>query len=134
MNNSGIHSIVMASIILAAAIGASAQPAKILAATGKLTMLRTHDQGTKYGPANDSIDAEIAIALNTAPGKSFGFQLRADDRNPSRRAMYDLLLHAYVHDWTVRIDYFQLSPERRNHILFRAWVTKDPRSSKGLYP
>ena len=102
----------------------AAQPARILASTGKVTMLRVHDQGTRYGPADDSIDAEVVLSLNTHPGQSFGFQLRDNERTPSRRAMYELLLQAYIHDWIVRIDYFQINPTRKNHIMFRAWVNK----------
>lgn len=110
--------------IVLATFDSTAQPTRILAATGKVTMLRAHDQGTRYGPADDSIDAEVVIWLNTHPGQSFGFQLRDNERTPSRRAMYDLLLQAYIHDWTVRIDYFQIDPTRKNHIMFRAWVNK----------
>ena len=44
--------------------------AAIRMASGKLTLLRVHDVGTKYGPASDQLDVEVVIQLNTKPGQA----------------------------------------------------------------
>jgi len=77
----------------------------LLAAQGKLTLLRTHDVETKYGPPTDQIDVEVVIWLDSQPGKAFGFQLRNDRNEAAHRGMLDLLRDAFNQDRFVRIDY-----------------------------
>ena len=43
--------------------------------SGKLSLLRVHDVGTKYGPPTDQLDVEVVIQLQ-GNNKAFGFQLQ----------------------------------------------------------
>jgi hypothetical protein len=92
-------------------------------ANGKITLLRVHDVGTKYGPPTDQVDVETIIQLDTEPGKAFGFQLRPDGNGPAREAMLGLLRDAFANNWTVTIDY-KITPPKKNGVIFRVWVTK----------
>jgi hypothetical protein len=91
--------------------------------SGKITLLRVHDVGTKYGPPSDQIDVEVVLMLNTQPGKAFGFQLRNDGNRPVRTGMLDLLRDAFNHNWTVHLDY-NSTPGKKNSVLIRVWLTK----------
>lgn len=77
----------------------------VLAARGRISLLRVHDVGTGYGPPSDSIDGEVIVQLDTEPGRAFGFQLRKDDTLAARRRLLDLLRDAFNNDRTVAIDY-----------------------------
>src|SRR5207247_9739293 len=74
-------------------------------ADGRINLLRDHDLGTDFGPPNDLLDAEAIAQLESDPGKSFGFQLRADAAKPSRRGMLDLMRKAFAANRRVRIDF-----------------------------
>jgi len=91
--------------------------------SGKVTTLRVHDVGTKYGPASDQIDVEVVITLSNEAGKAFGFQLRNDGNRPVRSGMLDLLRDAFNNNWTVNIDY-NSNPPKKNSVLIRVWLTK----------
>ncbi len=95
----------------------------LLEATGRITLLRVHDVGTRFGPPNDQIDVEVIIQLNTQQGKSFGFQLRPDGNGPAREGMLSLLKDAFANNWPVTIDYL-IDPGKTNGIIIRAWVIK----------
>ena len=95
----------------------------LLNSAGKLTLLRAHDRGTKFGPPGDQIDVEVVIQLDSEPGKAFGFQLRNDAQGPARQGMLDLLRDGFNHNWTVNIDY-DLVPSRQNGVIIRVWLTK----------
>jgi hypothetical protein len=97
--------------------------AQIITTTGRVTMLRVHDLGTGFGPSHDFIDVEVVIALDSQPGKFFGFQLRNDAKLPARQGMLDLLRAAFERNLLVTIDSNQ-PPGRNNYILFRAWLNK----------
>jgi len=97
--------------------------AGIQEATGRVTLLRVHDVGTRYGPPTDQIDVEVVIWLDSQPGKAFGFQLRSDAYYAAHQAMLDLLRDAFNNNWAVTIDYNEV-PGRRNSVLFRVWLTK----------
>jgi hypothetical protein len=77
--------------VAAAALLTAQVHAERLQASGRITMLRVHDVGTKFGPPTDQIDVEVVITLNTESGKAFGFQLRNDANRPARQGMLDLL-------------------------------------------
>jgi hypothetical protein len=77
----------------------------ILQVGGRLTFLRVHDVGTKFGPPTDQLDVEVVLQLDTEPGSAFGFQLRADENEAARRAMLDTLRIAFNDDRQVRLDY-----------------------------
>jgi hypothetical protein len=95
--------------------------------SGKVALLRVHDVGTAYGPANDKIDVEVILWLDTKPGMAFGFQLRDDANRPARQGMLDLLRDALAHGYTVTIDY-NIDPGKKNGLIIRTWVTKAPGS------
>ena len=92
-------------------------------ARGRLTLLRVHDVGTAFGPANDRIDVEVVITLDSEPGKAFGFQLRNDSKLPARQGMLDLLRDAYATNSPVSIDY-TIAPGKRNGIIIRTWLSR----------
>jgi hypothetical protein len=94
-----------------------------LAATGKLTFLRAHDLGTKFGPASDQIDVEVVTKVSSEPGKAMGFQLRNDGNRAARQGMLDLLRDAFNHNWTVTIDY-DIDPGKTNGVAMRVALRK----------
>ncbi len=58
----GLLSIPIAVMLSATAFAIPVQAAtKRLQSSGKLTLLRVHNVGTKYGPPADQIDAEVII-------------------------------------------------------------------------
>lgn len=95
----------------------------LLNAKGKITMLRVHDVGTKYGPPTDQIDVEVVIHLDTEPGKAFGFQLRDDSKKIAREGMLNLLRDAFQNNWPVSIDY-NIDPGKKNGVIIRTWISK----------
>ena len=79
--------------------------ADLLEKTGKIIFLRAHDLGTLYGPPSDQLDVEAVFILNALGEGAFGFQLRNDDNLPTRQAMFSLLREAFVHNFTVIVDF-----------------------------
>jgi hypothetical protein len=77
----------------------------VLAAEGRVTFLRAHDVGTRFGPPTDQIDAEVVVRLNGAPERAFGFQLRQGENEGVQRGMLDTLRTAFNDDRRVRLDY-----------------------------
>jgi hypothetical protein len=93
-------------LLLAALLGAAGRAdAALLQRQGKVTFLRVHDVGTGFGPPGDQIDVEVVFQLDTAPLKSFGFQVRNDGNRAARQGMLDLLRDAFNHGWTVVVDF-----------------------------
>lgn len=95
----------------------------LIQSTGKLTFLRVHDVGTRFGPPTDQVDAEVIMKLNTQPDRAMGFQLRNDKNRPARQGMLDLLRDALNHDWTVTVDY-NLDAGKKNGMAIRVALTK----------
>ncbi len=91
--------------------------------SGRLSLLRVHDRGTKFGPPSDQIDVEVVIAFTNRPNAFFGFQLRQDANGPAREGMLGLLRDGFNHNWIVHVDFDQ-QPNRHNSVLFRVWLTK----------
>jgi hypothetical protein len=79
----------------------------LLQVSGKITFLRANDVGTGFGPPADYLDTEIEVQLDSQPGKSFGFQLRADDEEYARHGMLGVLRSAFRSNSTVVIDYYR---------------------------
>ena len=94
----------------------------LLQATGKLSLLRVHDVGTKYGPPSDQIDVEVVFRIQN-DDRSFGFQLRADNNRVARHGMLDLLRDAFNNNWTVTTD-FDIDSGKKNGVSIRVWLTK----------
>jgi hypothetical protein len=97
--------------------------AALLNSQGRLTMLRVHDVGTKYGPPSDQIDVEVVIQLDSRPGMAFGFQLRGGTNALAHQGMLDLLRDAFENRWVVNIDY-SLDQGKKNGVIIRTWVKK----------
>jgi hypothetical protein len=95
----------------------------LLESSGKLTFLRVHDVGTRFGPPADSIDVEVVIKLDSKPNNAFGFQLRNDGNRPARAGMLDLLRDAFNHNWVVIVDY-NLDAGKTNGVIIRTALKK----------
>lgn len=105
------------------AISQSLSAAQLRQASGKISFLRVHSLGSKWGPPQDQIDVEVVVKLKSQPDKAFGFQLRDDTHGPARRAMLDLIRDAFRNDWAITIDYW-INPGKKNGLVERVWVTK----------
>jgi hypothetical protein len=110
-------------VFLIATLASFKIPSDIRQSTGKITMLRVHDVGTRYGPPTDQIDAEVIIQLNSQADKSYGFKLRNDSNSFAREGMLNLLRDAFAHDWSVTVDY-NIEPGKNNGTIIRVWVKK----------
>jgi len=86
------------------------RPEPLLSATGKISLLQLHDVNACFGTASESPDVDVVIALNSQPGRVFGFQLRADESEGEHRGMLDLLRSAFRGNRTVHIDYHRRVP------------------------
>jgi hypothetical protein len=95
----------------------------LLQSTGKLTFLRVHDVGTRFGPPTDQIDVEAVMKLNTEPDRAMGFQLRNDGQRAARQGMLDLLRDAFENNLTVVVDY-NLDAGRKNGVAIRVALRK----------
>jgi len=102
----------------------------LLRSKGKVTLLRVHDVGSRFGPPRDQIDAEVVFQLSTKPDNFFGFQLRDDRQRAARQGMLDLLRDAFNHGWDLEVVY-DLEDGRKNAIAMRVWVTRSA-SGTGL--
>jgi len=92
--------------------------AQVDATKVKITLLRIHDVGTKYGPPSDQIDVEVIVTISSKPGNAFGFKLRKDDNEIAHQAMYELLKDAFKNNKDVRIEYYA-NGAKKNLVLFR---------------
>ena len=97
--------------------------------SGKVTFLRVNEVGTRYGPANDSLDAEVIIKLNSQKKKSFGFKLRKDHNELVHQGMLDLLRDAFRYQQKVTIVYRIKTdkagkPVSKHGEIFRVWVSR----------
>lgn len=97
----------------------------LLQSKGKLTFLRVHDVGTKFGPPTDQIDVEVVIQLSTTGTKSYGFKLRDDTNRLAHAGMLDLLRDAFNHGWNVTIDH-ETPTGKQNGVIIRVALTKPP--------
>jgi hypothetical protein len=102
----------------------------LLRSKGKVTLLRVHDVGSKFGPPRDEIDAEVVFQISTKPDNFFGFQLRDDRQRAARQGMLDLLRDAFNHGWDLEVVY-DLKDGKKNAIAMRVWVV---RSASGPGP
>jgi hypothetical protein len=98
--------------------GGSGPPLLLESATGKVSFLRAHNVGSGWGPANDHLDVEVVMKLDTDPERSFGFQLRDDKNARAHQAMFDLLRDAFSQRHLVSID-FTIIEGRKNGVILR---------------
>src|SRR5207253_2221043 len=96
--------------------------------SGRLSLLRVHDRGTKFGPPSDQIDVEVVVQFVGQPAGAgaYGLQLRADANGPAREGMLGLLRDGFNHNWIVNLD-IDIKPGRKNAVIIRVWLTKPPR-------
>lgn len=94
-----------------------------LQTSGKISFLRVHDVGTKYGPPSDQLDVEVIIKFSNNPQKSYGFKLRDDNDKLTHQGMLDLLRDAFNYSHTVTIDY-DIEQGKNNGTIMRVWLTK----------
>lgn len=87
------------------ALGYSYDIEPVLQVEGRVSFLRAHDVGTRFGPTKDQLDVEVVVHLDTQAEQGFGFQLRSDANEAARRAMLDALRTAFNDDRRVRLDY-----------------------------
>lgn len=92
---------------------------RLTSTKGRVTTLRVHDVGTKYGPHWDQIDVEVVFRLDTEPNRAFGFQLRDDANGAAHKEMLDLMRTAFKRNAPVTIDY---TPGWSNGLVLRAWL------------
>ena len=109
-------------IVLMFFIG-QAEASQLYRVSGNVTFLRVNALGSGYGPAQDFIDGEVIIKLNTHPDSAYGFQLRNTGERPMREAMFTLLKEAYKNNWQISIDYWQ-EQGKKNSVIYRLWVSK----------
>ena len=95
----------------------------LLQSTGKLTFLRVHEVGGKFGPPTDQIDVEAVFKVHTEPARAMGFQVRNNDDRPVRQGMLDLLRDAFSNDLTVVVDY-DLDTGKNNGVAIRVALKK----------
>jgi hypothetical protein len=91
--------------------------------SGRLTLLRVHDVGTKYGPPSDQIDVEVVFKLDVDSDNTFGFKLRDDTNGPTHRGMLALLRSGFDHNWKVATD-AEVPDGKRNGVSTRVWLSK----------
>ena len=97
----------------------------LLNTSGKIKMLRVNEVGDRFGPAGDSIEAEVIVQLDHQTGDTAsGFKLRADANQPVRQGMLDLLRDAFNHGWRVHFDH-EVPAGKQKGTIVRVWVTKD---------
>jgi hypothetical protein len=97
--------------------------------SGRISLLRVHEAGSKYGPPNDELDADVIVQLNTHPDRAFGFQLRNDSNGLVHQGMLQMLMEAYRHNWEISLAFWEYSKlgysnKKKNCPLFRVWLRR----------
>lgn len=75
------------------------------AAVGVISLLRVHDNGTGFGPADDQLEAEVIVLLDTEPEKAFGFKLRTGDDRADAVGKLRVLRDAFNNNRRVRLEF-----------------------------
>jgi len=89
--------------------------------TGKIRFFRVNKLDEGYGPANDRIEGEVIVTVDSQPNRAVGIQLRQDANLPTNQAMLKLLLSAAASNWDIAIDF-----DTTSHLIIRAWVVNIP--------
>jgi photosystem II stability/assembly factor-like uncharacterized protein len=79
----------------------------VLSIEGKPNFLRVHDVGTKYGPPNDVLDAEVITKLDTDSRKYFGTQLRPGNQESAHVEMLNHLRMAFEENMKIKLEYIR---------------------------
>jgi hypothetical protein len=59
----------------------------LLQTHGKLSLLRVHEIGSRYGPPADQIDVEVVVQFSNNTDHAFGFKLRNDSNSLAHQGM-----------------------------------------------
>ncbi len=81
---------------------------------GKLNLYRVQVQGLEFGRANERIDAEVFVTLDSEPGMVFTLRLH-EDSPPVNTVIADTLREAYLSNTPVTI-YRQITPPGRKNV------------------
>lgn len=79
----------------------------VLAVEGRINLLRIQDLDHGYGPPSDRIDGEVVVALDSQPGRAFGFTLRVDENEVVHRGMLDVLRLGLANNALMRLIYIR---------------------------
>ena len=85
--------------------------------SGKITLFRAQVEGLEIGPADDRLDAEALVTLDSQPGKVFG--IRHHEEVAATENIIDTLREAYLHNLPVTIEH-GIAPGKNN--LKIIWV------------
>jgi hypothetical protein len=88
----------------------------LVAAKGRVALLRVHDKSTKYELPLNQLDMELIVYLDGEPGRALGFQLRADANEGAHQGLLDVLRNSFNRERRVRIDYVHTG-SRNSRIL-----------------
>jgi photosystem II stability/assembly factor-like uncharacterized protein len=72
---------------------------------GKISLLRVHESGSKYGGPPDVLDADVIIRLDSHPKIALGFKLRPGQDEEAAAGMLDLLRDAFKNDEKIHVEY-----------------------------
>ena len=75
--------------------------AAMMTLSGKISLFRAQIKGLEIGPANDRLDAEVLVTLDSQPDTVFGISYHQED--PAARTMIETLREAYLHDMPVTV-------------------------------
>jgi len=87
-------------------------------ASGRLDLLRVHDRGG-FGPNDDRLEGHVVFSF-VNDSRAFGFSLGTDNDQNNHKAMFDLLLAAYMNGTVVVTDYED--DGGNNNEAFRIWL------------
>ena len=79
--------------------------------SGKITLLRSQEQGLEIGAKSDFLDAELLVTLDSEPGKVFGLSIH--DNNEATRQIAETLRAAYLNNRPVTIQH-RVAPGKSN--------------------
>ena len=102
--------------------------------TGRITMLRSHELGSGFGPPQAFLDTETIVQLDATPDVSYGMPLRHGEALPSHRSLLTLLRQAFTNDRTVRIEHARVGAADLR--IFRVELRdeeNDPASPSGTF-
>ena len=85
--------------------------------SGKITMFRAQVQGLEIGPADDRLDAETLVQLDSQPGKVFG--ISHHEEVAATESIVDTLREAFINKIPVTIEH-GIAPGKNN--LKIIWV------------
>ena len=77
----------------------------LAAVKGKISFLRVHEPGTKYGGPPDVLDADVIVRLENHPEIALGFKLRPGQDEGTAQGMLDLVRDAFENNEEIHVEY-----------------------------